>query len=178
MAPPPNDNPPSPAPPAPRDSPTRVVELTVNVDDTTGERLGHACEALMQAGALDVWATPVTMKQGRPGVVLSTLAAEDDRERLTRLVLRETGSFGVRYRTWDRVVLQRDWVTAKTRFGDITLKVGRLDGDIMAVKPEYASVRRAAEQAGVTAAEVMLAAQAQADAWRAAQPDTTTKEAS
>ena len=147
--------------------PTRVVELAVNLDDTTGELVGRACESLLAAGALDVWTTPITMKRGRPGVMLCVLAAAADHEAMARRLLIETGSFGVRSRAWDRVVLDREWVAVVTRFGEARLKVGRLDGEIVSVKPEFADVQRLAEAAGVTVGEVMSATQAHADAWRA-----------
>ena len=120
--------------------PTRVVELVVNLDDASGERVGHACKSLMDAGALDVWTTPITMKQGRPGAMLSALAAEDDRQRLSRLLLESTGSFGLRTRVWDRQVLDRSWETVETRLGTLRLKVGRLDGQIVSVKSEFTEV--------------------------------------
>jgi hypothetical protein len=147
--------------------PTRVVELAVNLDDATGEVVGRASEALLAAGALDVWTTPITMKRGRPGVMLCVLAAEADRETLARRVLVETGSFGVRSRAWDRVVLDREWVAVTTRYGEARLKVGRLDGEVVSVKPEFADVERLAADAGVTVGEAMSAALAHADAWRA-----------
>ncbi|XAM00902.1 DUF111 family protein [Phycisphaeraceae bacterium D3-23] len=150
-------------------TPTRVVELVVNLDDATGEAVGRACAALLDAGALDVWTTAITMKHGRPGVMLSVLAAEDAHEQFARLVLETTGSFGVRSRPWDRVVLERDWVDATTRLGPVRLKVGRLDGAVVSVKPEFADVERLASSAGVSIGEALLAAQAQADVWRATQ---------
>jgi len=77
---------------------TRAVsELAVNVDDMTGEEIGHALEALRASGALDVWTTPVQMKKGRPGVVLSALCRPDDRAALERTVFESTSTLGVRW---------------------------------------------------------------------------------
>ncbi|MEM9414023.1 MAG: nickel insertion protein [Planctomycetota bacterium] len=150
-------------------TPTRVVELVANLDDTTGESVGHACVALLDAGALDVWTTPIGMKRGRPGVMVSVLVAEADHDRFVRLLLEATGSFGVRSRPWDRVVLERDWVEVETRLGSVRLKVGRMDGAVVNVKPEFADVERLADAAGVSFGVAMSAAQAQADCWRATQ---------
>ncbi|MFI4859849.1 MAG: nickel insertion protein [Phycisphaerales bacterium JB063] len=150
-------------------TPTRVVELVVNLDDTTGEAVGRACATLLDAGALDVWTTAITMKHGRPGVMLSLLAGEDERDRFARLMLEATGSFGVRARPWDRVVLERELIETPTRLGPVRLKVGRLDGVVVSIKPEFADVERLASASGVSLGEALAAAQAEADRWRAAQ---------
>ena len=161
----PTDTPPESAPDKRADqTPERVVELVVNLDDTTGELVGHAIDELMQQGALDAWATPITMKKGRPAVMLSALVNQDDREPLAEQMLTLTGSFGVRYRAWDRLTLDRDWHERSTRLGPIKLKAGALGGKTLAVKPEFDDVVRLAEMAGVSVAEAHRAAQAAADA--------------
>lgn len=153
----------------PNDSPTtraprRVVELVVNLDDTTGEQLGHAIDALLQRGALDAWATPITMKKSRPAVMLSALVHEDDQRTLAEQMIKLTGSFGVRFRAWDRLVLDRAWHDRPTRFGSVKLKAGELGGKTLAVKPEFDDVVRLAEQANVSVIEAQRAAQGAADA--------------
>lgn len=146
------------------DAPLCVIELSVNLDDATGERQGEAIDAMLRAGALDAWATPITMKKGRPGVVLSVLSREADRAALALKLIEATGSFGVRYRAWDRFVLDRQFVDAPTRLGPVRLKVGSLDGRVLAIKPEFETVRELAASAGVSLAEAERAAQAAADA--------------
>lgn len=149
-------------------SPTRVVELVVNLDDATGETIGYARRALLDAGALDVWSVPIDMKKDRPGMMLSVLARPEQREAMTRLVLELTGSFGVRYREWDRVVLERHFVEHDSRLGPVKLKVGTLEGKVLTVKPEFEAIKKLANSAGVPLAEAQSAAQAAADAYRAA----------
>lgn len=153
-------------PPAPDDQPaaTRVVELVVNLDDTTGEVVGSATQTLLDEGALDVWTTPIQMKKQRPGVMLSVLAAPEDAQALARRLLQLTGSFGVRFRDWDRLVLDRQHVTAATRFGDVPIKLGRLDGRLVTAQPEFDAVRNLAVAANVSVREAMDAARAAADA--------------
>jgi len=87
--------------------PTQVVEIACNLDDASGEIVGGVIEDLLSAGALDAWATPITMKKQRPGVTLSVLCEQGLREMMTRLMIELTGSFGVRYRDWGRLVLDR-----------------------------------------------------------------------
>lgn len=149
-------------------SPTRVVELVVNLDDATGETVGYARRALLDAGALDVWSTAIDMKKDRPGMMLSVLAKPDQQDTLAMLMLELTGSFGVRIRPWDRVVLDRHFVEQESRLGPVKLKVGVRDGKVLAVKPEFDAVKKLASHAGVPMSEAISAAQAAADAYRAA----------
>lgn len=115
-----------------------------------------------------MWATPIQMKKHRPGVMVSVLCADtpEDAERFAKRLIQLTGSFGVRRRAWDRLVLDREFVEASTAFGDVTLKVGSLNGEQLVVQPEFASVQRLAEQHGVTTREAMAAAQAAAATWQ------------
>ncbi|MEM9347266.1 MAG: nickel insertion protein [Planctomycetota bacterium] len=146
------------------DSPARVVELAVNLDDVTGEQAGAVIDRLMQAGALDAWVTPITMKKGRPGVMLSVLAEEAKREALAKQLLEDTGSFGVRVRAWDRLVLDRAWHERETRLGKVQLKAGSLDGQPITVKPEFDDVLALAASSDVPINEAQRAANAAADA--------------
>jgi hypothetical protein len=145
-------------------TPTQVVELAVNLDDITGEQAGAAIDRLMAAGALDAWATPITMKKGRPGICLSVLARETDRDALAKQLLADTGSFGVRVRSWDRLVLERDWHTRDTRLGTIKLKAGSLHGQPITVKPEFDEVRALADAANVSLNDAQRVASGAADA--------------
>lgn len=156
-----------PTPPATDAPPLRVSELVVNVDDTSPEVLGAAVQSLLDAGALDVWTAPITMKKNRPAVMLSLLCDEADRPRLAELTLRLTGSFGVRHRTWDRTVLQRQHVTVTTRIGELPIKVGSLGGRAIVAQPEWDAVAQAAEQHRLAPRQAMQIASAAADAWLA-----------
>jgi uncharacterized protein (DUF111 family) len=98
------------------------------------------------------------MKKNRPGVLLTLLCAEADRDRFAELILRETTSFGVRRHLAERRKLRREFATVKTSFGEVTVKLGKLDGQVVQVAPEYESCKRAAEQAGVPLKQVYEAA--------------------
>ena len=145
-------------------SPTRVIELAVNLDDVTGEQLGAAIDRLIAAGALDAWATPITMKKGRPAVTLSVLAREEHKDVLTRQLLSDTGSFGVRTRAWDRVVLDRSYHERDTSLGRLTLKAGSLGGKPLTVKPEYDDVLALANKTNTALSEANRVANSAADA--------------
>ncbi len=166
-------------------TPTQVTEIVVNLDDVTGELLGEAQRALLAAGALDVWTTAIQMKKGRPGVMLSLLCDQGKRDALARLVIELTGSFGVRFREWGRLVLDRRHVTVDTRFGKVQIKVGELDGKIIIARPEFEDVKKLADASapgtggsggdtgggggGASVREVYDAAQSSANLWREAQ---------
>ena len=150
-------------------SPTSVTEIVVNLDDVTGELIGDAQQELMAAGALDVWTTAIQMKKGRPGVMLSILCEAGRKDELARRVIELTGSFGVRFREWGRLVLDRRHVTVDTTFGKVRIKVGSLDGKIVVAQPEFEDVKQLAQEAGATTREVMDAARSAAHIWREAQ---------
>jgi uncharacterized protein (DUF111 family) len=150
-------------------TPAEVTEIVVNLDDVTGELIGEAQRALLEAGALDVWMAGIQMKKGRPGVMLSLLCEEGKREELARLVIELTGSFGVRFRSWGRLVLGRRHVTVDTKFGKVPIKVGELDGKIIVARPEFEDVKKLAQQAGASVRDVYDAAQSSANIWRETQ---------
>ena len=142
------------------ETPTQVVELVANLDDATGERLGGAIEALIAAGALDAWATPIVMKKGRPAVMLSVLCPDDRRDAMVAALFEQTGTFGVRYRRWDRAVLDRRHVAVMTEFGDVRIKVGARGGRDVTAKAEYDDAAAVAAAHGVPVGRVIDAAMA------------------
>jgi uncharacterized protein (TIGR00299 family) protein len=127
---------------------THVV-VEANVDDMTGEAAGHAIAALLSGGALDAWASPVVMKKGRPGLVVSALARQPDAERVATVMLRETSSIGVRYQPVRRVERPRAMHVVTTRYGEIPVKVSGGPYGPAVVKPEFDACATAAERAGV-----------------------------
>lgn len=134
--------------------------LEANLDDATGETLGAATQALFEAGALDVWLTPVTMKKGRPGVVVACLADENRRGAVENAIFRETTTFGVRARRVQRAKLDRQHVQTDTPFGTVRIKVGRRAGQVVSALPEYDDCLRLAKERGVAFRVVYEAARA------------------
>ena len=135
-----------------------VAVLESNIDDLNPEILGYFLERALAAGALDVFHTPIQMKKHRPGVLLTILCAEADAGRFTELMLRETSAFGVRRHTAERRKLKREFLTVATRFGEVTVKLGKLDGDVVQIAPEFESCKQAAEKAGAPIKRVYEAA--------------------
>ncbi|HXG49476.1 MAG TPA: nickel pincer cofactor biosynthesis protein LarC [Methylomirabilota bacterium] len=135
-----------------------VAMLECNLDDTSPEILGRFVELALARGALDVFHTPVQMKKNRPGILLTLLCPEDTRDAMAELVLRETSAFGVRWHPAERRKLRREFQTVATPFGEVTVKLGRLDGRIVQVAPEFESCHRLALQADVPLRRVYDAA--------------------
>jgi pyridinium-3,5-bisthiocarboxylic acid mononucleotide nickel chelatase len=123
--------------------------LEANVDDAPGEFLGAAVERLLAAGALDAWLEPIVMKRGRGAYKACVLVLSDDRERLARLLMRETGTLGVRHHAVGRTVAERRRVVVDLPYGKCRIKVGSIEGEDFVVAPEYVDAVRLAEETGL-----------------------------
>jgi len=132
--------------------------LETNLDDINAEILGNFVERALTAGALDVFHTPIQMKKNRPGVLLTVLCASSDADKFSEMILRETSTFGVRRQLTERRKLRREFTTVKTSFGEVTVKIGKLDGKIVQAAPEFESCRKVADTAKVSLKEVYEAA--------------------
>ncbi|MDQ3413412.1 MAG: nickel pincer cofactor biosynthesis protein LarC [Verrucomicrobiota bacterium] len=134
---------------APHDYETdTIIEIETNLDDLSPELTGAAMERLLALGALDVTLTPVQMKKNRPGVRFSVLCEPALESQIVRSILRETSAFGVRRSEKRRYKLERRFEKVQTAFGEITLKLGLLAGEVVQVAPEFESCRAASEQSG------------------------------
>jgi pyridinium-3,5-bisthiocarboxylic acid mononucleotide nickel chelatase len=126
-----------------------IEVLEANVDDAPGELLGAAVERLLAAGALDAWLEPIVMKRGRGAFKACALALTGDRERLARLLMRETGTLGVRHHPVGRTVAGRRHVVVDLPYGKCRVKVGSIDGEDFVAAPEYADAARLAGESGL-----------------------------
>jgi uncharacterized protein (TIGR00299 family) protein len=126
-----------------------IAILETNLDDINPEILGHFVEQALAAGALDVFHTPIQMKKNRPGVLLTVLCTEADADTFTEMILRETSSFGVRRHTTERRKLAREFASVKTPYGEVTIKLGKLDGKVIQESPEFESCKKLARTAKV-----------------------------
>lgn len=132
----------------------QIVQLETNVDDVTGEVLGYLIEQLMQAGALDVSVLPALMKKGRAGSVIRAISRAEDMQHLSRVMIRETGSLGVRiFPSIHRLVAAREQrevlVDISGRVYRTQVKESRLNGELLGIKPEYEDCRRIASETGL-----------------------------
>lgn len=135
-----------------------VAVLETNLDDVNPEILGAFVEKALASGALDVFHTPIHMKKNRPGVLLTVLCGEAEADRFAKLILCETSAFGVRRQLSERRKLRREIISVKTAFGEVQVKLGRLDDKVVQASPEHESCKRVAERAGVPLKAVYEAA--------------------
>ena len=135
-----------------------VWMLETNLDDISGEVIGHTTTKLFEAGALDVYTTSIHMKKNRPGVLLSVLAPAELVAKLEKTIFRETGTLGVRRWQASRHKLERRPHTVQTQWGPIEGKMAVLPDGGESFSPEYESCRRIATEKNVPLKDVYEAA--------------------
>ncbi len=126
-----------------------VYLLETNIDDAAAEQIGYVTEKLLEAGALDVFTTPIYMKQNRPAVKLSVICTIKDEQKITQLIMEQGLTFGIRRQLLARSKLLRSFVTVQTKFGKIRIKTGTFSGKIVNAKPEFDDCKRGAEKFNV-----------------------------
>jgi pyridinium-3,5-bisthiocarboxylic acid mononucleotide nickel chelatase len=135
-----------------------IYRIEANVDDMSPELADAAMAALAEAGAVDVWLTPIVMKKSRPAVQISALAPEPNLDACLRALFAESTTIGARYERVARRVLDRSIARVDTPFGPIPIKVAHLGDAEVNAAPEYEACRDAARRAGVPVKRVMAAA--------------------
>jgi pyridinium-3,5-bisthiocarboxylic acid mononucleotide nickel chelatase len=132
-----------------------VAVIEANLDDMNPQIYGYFLEKALAAGALDVYTTPVQMKKNRPGTLLTVLCKPADANSLMSLIFAETTTFGARTYRAQRRVLPRESVSVTTRYGDVRIKLSRMNGRILHVAPEYDDCRRLAVEKNVPLQQVI-----------------------
>ncbi|MEO1132574.1 MAG: nickel insertion protein [Cyanobacteria bacterium J06639_1] len=131
-----------------------------SIDDLNPQIAAHARDLLLDAGALDAFTQPVTMKQGRPGVLMTAICPLELTEQCEAILFAETTTLGIRRSQQQRSVLAREFVRVTTPYGAVSLKVARRQGRIVNVQPEFRDCVAIARQHDLPVREVWLAAQA------------------
>ena len=134
-----------------------ILELVCNIDDMTPEALSHACQRLLDLGALDVYTLPGTMKKGRPGHLLTVLCAPEREADLARAILTHTSTIGLRVRRCGKYFLTPGAGMVSTPYGAVAVKTAEGFG-LRKAKPEDSSVSAAAQVHGVPYQTVWQAA--------------------
>jgi hypothetical protein len=135
-----------------------VTVMETALDDLSPQVLAYVAETALALGALDAMLTPVIMKKGRPGTLLTVLCNPADSAALERLILTETSTLGVRIRQERRSCLQRKHIAVSTEYGEIRIKLGSLSGETMNAAPEYEDCRMAAAKHHVAIKQVQQSA--------------------
>lgn len=138
--------------------PSDLLVLETNLDDCNPQWIGELIARLLARGALDAWAMPVTMKKGRPGIILGVLAATDKAEALRTEIFRATTTFGIRSHAVAREMLDRRFENVKTPYGVVRVKIGSRAGEDLVRTPEFEDCARLARAHDVTPRQVYDAA--------------------
>jgi uncharacterized protein (TIGR00299 family) protein len=139
-----------------------LVVVEANLDDLSPELLADAAQAVLAAGALDVWTTPVVMKKGRPGMILSGLCEPAAASRVRTALFVSTASFGVRSYPVRRAELNRRMETVAIGEDMVRVKIGSFGGRVVAATPEHDDVAEVARRRGLPVRVVYLEAAAAA----------------
>ena len=132
----------------------RALLIECNLDDMSPEYTGYLMQKVLDAGAKDVFITPVTMKKSRPGIVLSILIDSTLLAEVQHILFTETSTIGFRYYAADRKMLPRKSVVVDTTYGKITVKRSTY-GDTIKDKPEYNDCVRAARENNIPVSKVI-----------------------
>jgi len=135
-----------------------VWVLETNIDDMTGEAIGHCCGILQQAGVLDVYTTAIQMKKNRPGVTLTALCHSDSVAEAERIMFEQTTTLGIRKWTVQRHILQRQQHTVETTWGPLLGKLATLPSGDQRFSPEYESAREISAREDISLQQVFAAA--------------------
>lgn len=132
-----------------------ISVIEANLDDMNPQIYGYFLEKALAAGALDVYTTPVQMKKNRPGTLLTVLCKPSDTDALTSMIFAETTTFGVRTTRAQRHILPREHVSVSTTFGEVRIKLSRVNGRILQVSPEFDDCRKLAVEKNVPLQQVI-----------------------
>jgi uncharacterized protein (TIGR00299 family) protein len=146
-----------------REDAGELAELQTNIDDMNPQLFASVSEQLFQAGARDVWLTPVQMKKGRPGVLLSALVPARDQARAAELILRHTTTLGVRVRPLShRYEARREIRSVDTPYGGVRVKLKWVGEELVGASPEYDDCAELAQKNAAAARDVYDSAAAAA----------------
>jgi uncharacterized protein (TIGR00299 family) protein len=126
-----------------------ISVIEANLDDMNPQIYGYLQEKALAAGALDIYTTPVQMKKNRPGTLLTILSKPSDTNALMSMIFAETTSLGVRTYRAQRRILPRESVSVHTQYGDVRIKLSRVNGHIQHIAPEFEDCRKLAVENNV-----------------------------
>ena len=131
-----------------------VSELCCNLDDMTAEEIGFAMDALLNAGALDVYTIPLGMKKSRPGILFCVICKQEQEDNILHLIFKHTSTLGVRKNITKRYTLERTVTNVLTPMGEVRQKLSKGYG-VTRVKYEYDDIARIAREKDLSLAEVI-----------------------
>jgi len=132
----------------------RELIIECNIDDMNSEVYEYVFEKLFKLGVKDVYITPIIMKKGRPAQKLTVLSPYRISNEVERLLLLETTTFGVRKYEVEKTMLSRDFINVATKYGEVKVKRGIYNGEVIKYKGEYDCCKEVANRNGITLEEV------------------------
>lgn len=132
-----------------------IAVIQTNIDDMNPQIYDYVMQGLFQRGALDVFLTPVQMKKNRPGSLVTVICQPAQVHPLSKFLMRETTTIGVRWHLENRIKAARSVAKVQTRFGEVRIKIIRTDVESAHVSPEYEDCRVIASQTGLSLKEVL-----------------------
>jgi len=140
-----------------------IYMIETNVDDVSGEIIGHLVERLFEEGAKDVYTIPAIGKGSRPTMIVNAMADSHHVEKITDTLFKETGSLGVRVSRRERFTLEREMSSVNVDVAGKTFKIGLKvardwTGRIIQIKPEFKDAKKASAETGIPLREVLEAA--------------------
>jgi hypothetical protein len=141
-------------------NPGNHLEIETNIDDMNPQILGHVMAKLFQAGALDVYFTPIFMKKNRPATKLSVIVRREDELKVCDLILRETSTLGLRVTPVWRHEAEREIRDIPTLYGDVPVKLKIMGGKVIQATPEFDACLRLSEAQGVPVHQILQEAAA------------------
>lgn len=124
----------------------KQIMVETNIDDMNPEIFAYVEEKLFEAGARDVFKTSIMMKKGRPAVLLSILVERENLEAIEQILFKETTTLGLRQYEVEKKALERQFKKINTLYGEITLKIGLFNGEVIQIKPEYEECKAIAQK--------------------------------
>ncbi len=122
----------------------RAMVMEANIDDLSPQIYDYLLELLLENGAKDAWLENIIMKKGRPAIKLCVICEQKDKEKMAKLIFRETTTIGIRIFPAERLKLGRKIINVKTKFGEIPAKLSEMEG-IRTITPEYDDCKRVAK---------------------------------
>jgi len=114
-----------------------MIEIRVNLDDLNPEIYTHIMDLLFKSGAKDVFLTPIIMKKGRPGLLLTVLSKSNLLNKIKEIIFKETSTLGLRYHSTTCHRLERSFQKVSTPWGELTVKIGYYQGEMVNFAPEF-----------------------------------------
>lgn len=132
-----------------------ILVFETNLDDIPPEQIGFAISQLWQAGALDVYCTPIQMKKNRPGTLLTALAPPQLANRIQDCLFRHTGTLGIRISIQQRAILPRTTIQVPTAWGPVQCKLITTVDGTKSLSPEFDHCAQIAIEQGLSLPEVI-----------------------